>query len=663
MAIKGEHIENPPKTKWGLLDILIVVVMLAVAVIGVMEEAAIVKLICLALFVTASLILLFSVVSSRRSKSTKHSTVSSRKTLDSELHSGVDVRLERKKTIQGDFTVRGESLRGSEIRRRGDGSQFDTIPLADFSLNGRDGSRMPEHPESIGRDEAGNLRRKTADATVPDLSELESNRPIGDQSSKGEFDFLLSKLLAAVKDVLPAHTVGFFWANRGRNEIVLEVKLTDSPCFVKVLRGGMDDDIVSQIARHGKAEVISHINTRAEKDILRYYEDVQNVKSFVGVPVFFNHEVVGVLIADSKAEDAYGVETVSILGQFAKLVSAFIKTHTEKYDLRRDARVLATLDVMWKKLRKDLSLEAIMNTLVEAATELLDWDHIAITLYERDFNKWMIGKVVSKVKREYIPLMTEIDFERSVTGRAIRNGAYAIVESLREDVVRFARSEMLSKVGSFAVIPICSPSKCYGAVSIESGESGNYSKKDVDILQHLTTPVSSAIELLNTVNLANEFVAIDELTGTYNRKFLCKKIDEEISRATDYDTELSFVIMSVDSPDILVERYGGQGFDIIVSRVARLIRNSARQYDVVGRYDSSKFGVLLFNTGADDAFLWAEKVRRNIASHILSLGGRSFSVTVSAGISRIVEGSNRDQLINSAIQVLGKAEGNTVMVY
>lgn len=466
-----------------------------------------------------------------------------------------------------------------------------------------------------------------------------------------------------MKDVLPAHTVGFFWANRERNEIVLEVKLTDSLCSVKVQRSGMDDDIVSQIARHGKAEVISHINSRAEKDILRYYEDVQNVKSFVGVPVFFNHEVVGVLIADSKAEDAYGVETVSILGQFAKLVSAFIKTHTEKYDLRRDARVLATLDVMWKKLRKDLSMEAIMNTLVEAATELLDWDHIAIALYERDFNRWMIGKVVSKVKREYIPLMTEIDFERSVTGRVIRNGTYAIVESLREDVVRFARSEMLSKVGSFVAVPICSASKCYGAVSIESGESGNYSKKDVDILQHLTTPISSAIELLNTVNLANEFVAIDELTGTYNRKFLCKKIDEEISRAIDYDTELSFVIMSVDSPDILVERYGEQGFDIIVSRVARLIRNSARQYDVVGRYDSSKFGVLLFNTRADDAFLWAEKVRRNIASHILSLGGRSFSVTVSAGISRIVEGSNRDQLINSAIQVLGKAEGNTVMVY
>lgn len=189
MAIKGEHIENPPKTKWGLLDILIVVVMLAVAVIGVMEEAAIVKLICLALFVTASLILLFSVVSSRRSKSTKHSTVSSRKTLDSELRSGVDVRLERKKTIQEDFPVRGESLRGFEIRRKGGGLQSDTSPLADFSLNGRDGSGMPERPESIGRDEAGNLRRKPVDATVPDCLNSSPSAPSATGVPKGNSIF------------------------------------------------------------------------------------------------------------------------------------------------------------------------------------------------------------------------------------------------------------------------------------------------------------------------------------------------------------------------------------------------------------------------------------------------------------------------------------------
>jgi len=664
MAKEGERKINPPKKRWGLLDVLIVLVMLFVAAIGAMEEIVIVKVICLVLFIIAGLLLFFSLLSSHKSKSAEHSELSLGETMDSETPSRLKFHPPQKKITLNDFQSRWETEAGFEIRQKESSPQFTHNRTTEHIFVRKDEKERSEMLERMGINTIDALKRQTVDIKLSDFFGAESRHFIGEQGPKGEFDFLLSKVLAVVKDVLPAHTVALFWANKEKRQIVLEVKLTDSAHFAKAQRYGMGEDVVSQIARNGKAEVISQINCKAEKDILRYYEDVQNVKSFVGVPVFFNHEVVAVLVADSKVEDAYGVETVTTLGQFSKLISALIKSYTEKYDLRRDAEVLMVLDTMHRKLKKNVALETIMDTMVEAITELLDWDYLAISLYDRDYKKWMVYKVASRDRSDYIPEMAEIDFEHSLTGLAIRKGTCTVIDNLeKENVVRYTRDESIPRRGTFLTVPIYYLNKCYGAVSIESRQVGNYSRKDIDILQHLVVGVASAIELLYAVDLLNEHIMIDELTGTYNRKFLFRKIDEEIARAMDYDSDLSFIIISIDNSDALIERYGVQGFDVIVSKVAHLICNSLRHYDVVGRYDASRFGVLLINTNADDAYLWAEKVRRNVASHILSIGGRSFSVTVSAGVCKTVEGMSRDQLISSATQVLAKAEGNTVMVF
>jgi diguanylate cyclase (GGDEF)-like protein len=121
----------------------------------------------------------------------------------------------------------------------------------------------------------------------------------------------------------------------------------------------------------------------------------------------------------------------------------------------------------------------------------------------------------------------------------------------------------------------------------------------------------------------------------------------------------------IDNSQELASRHGHQGFDSILNQVAKIIRSSIRSYDLVARQENDGMAVVLINTAASEAYLWAEKMRKQIASHIITLDGKSFSVTVSAGVCGLSEGMHKDELLAGTTRVLSKAiedGGNLVRV-
>ncbi len=91
-----------------------------------------------------------------------------------------------------------------------------------------------------------------------------------------------------------------------------------------------------------------------------------------------------------------------------------------------------------------------------------------------------------------------------------------------------------------------------------------------------------------------------------------------------------------------------------------------RSYDIVGRFDANRFGILLVNTAANDAYLWAEKIRKNLAGLVINLDGKTFSITISIGVCGVLEGMRKEDLVGNTAAVLNKATeagGNVVRVY
>ena len=57
-------------------------------------------------------------------------------------------------------------------------------------------------------------RRPSGEMEIPDFFDLDSDAPYSETEPKSEFHSLANKVLLVLKDVLFAHSVAFFWANR-----------------------------------------------------------------------------------------------------------------------------------------------------------------------------------------------------------------------------------------------------------------------------------------------------------------------------------------------------------------------------------------------------------------------------------------------------------------
>jgi diguanylate cyclase (GGDEF)-like protein len=552
----------------------------------------------------------------------------------------------------------------------------------DFQVTGKqyqvDYVDEPEHSQPM-HDERDNITLEKKDSektttTVFELNEFIETPGIGEnaeESPRAEFNALIQRVLSVVKDIQFAHTVALFWMNREKQQLVLEGYTTDSEKFMTNRRLPIGSDVVSQIAVNGKPQIVNFVDALGQDDMVPYYETTDVVKTFVGVPIFFSgiqsQDPVAVLALDCLEADAYGNETITSLAQIAKLISTLIRSYTSKYDLLLDSEVLRSISRVREQLSIDFGAHSITRSLAEETSRLVPWDYIAIVLFDDSRKSWIVHNLLNRMNDPYVPLMSELDPQQSLVIGVIQTGVPKIIDDLSTTTVpRFYQAERCESKGALVIIPLNSLNRCYGALVIESKDPKTYSDADVKLVQKLAETSSWALEILSLTEVMNNYVSLDETTGVLTRKSFMGRLHEEVQRASDFSNDLSLVMVSIDRMDDHIARYGREAFDFILQNVGRMVKVSIRPYDVVGRFDFNCFVILLVNTTSNEASLWAEKIRKNVASNILNIDNKSFSVTISVGVAGAIDEASDVDLLENTDRVLRKAieaGGNIVRVY
>ncbi len=509
---------------------------------------------------------------------------------------------------------------------------------------------------------------------LSDYFDAESALYQGEPEPRTEFNYLLHKILALIKEVLFAHSVVFFWANREKGQMVMEARVSDSASAITARRYPIGPDLVSRVAEQQTPELINDVNPLSERELMPYYSSPVSVKSFVGVPVYFPKGPqqspglpVAVIAVDGRGEDAFGPETLALLGQFTKLVSGLIKSYTDKYDLLLDSELLRSIRKLQERVRSDFSLETILNQLIEETSKLVSWDHISIVLHDERRHAWVVKKVSNRAPEGYVVLEQIVDFPDSVVGQTIKSNGHRVVDDLEADPLpRYHGAERITRRGSFVSVPVSSLNKCYGALNVESREPYNFSRQDIEMLYRLAENSAFALEILYLEELIREYVIIDDNTGLYAKRFFLQRLGEELQRADDLGSTLTVLLIAVDRFSEIVQRYGRDGVERMMLTLSRAIRQSVRGYDLVGRPEDERFALALLDTPSNEAYLWAEKIRKNIAAQVINLDGKSFSITVSIGLAGAQEGMRKEELMANAVTVLNRATesgGNMVRVF
>lgn len=501
------------------------------------------------------------------------------------------------------------------------------------------------------------------------LSVLTEELPLSGREPREEFEFFLNRILMAIRSVSNTRTAAFLIVNAERGEMIVQALVTDvKPAISRSSRFKMGNDAISQIVSNAKPEILSEINPAAELDLIPYYEKKVRTKTFIGVPVFYEKAVVGVLCADTNVRDVYDEITVNFFGQLTRLISGLVNSYTNKYELLQSYRTLEAINQFRSIMdTQGKSMKDVVNTLMEAAASIFDFTDIGLCGYDEKRDAWAIATRKNKNRRADSQSDTVVDLENTLVGKSILNNKTIVLAPV-EGEHRRTHSKEKNLPGGFFVsvpIPLRSIGSTYGALFVEGRSHGSINDYDISILEILCDHAGSSIEKMHIMNMLKSNAMFEFGSGLVNNPAFKVRLEEEFRRSSDLGQPTTLCLFSIDKYASYDPAQNSERMQQIVFHVTKTTKKLLRPYDVFGKAGEKTFGIILVGMKTDQAKIWAERLRREIASSVLPIGEMRFTVTLSIGLAGTKSADSPASLVKNARTVLKKSVTgtNTVTVF
>jgi diguanylate cyclase (GGDEF)-like protein len=152
-----------------------------------------------------------------------------------------------------------------------------------------------------------------------------------------------------------------------------------------------------------------------------------------------------------------------------------------------------------------------------------------------------------------------------------------------------------------------------------------------------------------------ELVYRDGITGLYNHRYFHETLEKELSRSKRYHSSLSLILFDLDHFKKINDRYGHPAGDVILMNIAKAVCAAVRPCDIVARYGGDEFAIILPETGAEGARVFASRLRRCVEGIATNHQDQIIYVTMSAGLTTTTPETQeitKDELILATDQAL-----------
>jgi diguanylate cyclase (GGDEF)-like protein/PAS domain S-box-containing protein len=151
----------------------------------------------------------------------------------------------------------------------------------------------------------------------------------------------------------------------------------------------------------------------------------------------------------------------------------------------------------------------------------------------------------------------------------------------------------------------------------------------------------------------------DPLSGLFTRRYFEEWIDKEMERNKRNSTApaIGLLMFDLDKFKSINDTYGHQAGDYVIATTAKILKESARKSDIIGRYGGEELLVLLVGTTPRGTCAAAEKFRKAVQEHEYIHEGKRIPVTTSVGASFFLsKDDNRVDVVKRADECLYQAK-------
>ncbi len=149
----------------------------------------------------------------------------------------------------------------------------------------------------------------------------------------------------------------------------------------------------------------------------------------------------------------------------------------------------------------------------------------------------------------------------------------------------------------------------------------------------------------------------DEMTSQLNRTRLPQAIAAVLGRAEHRQTSSAFLMIAVNNLASVNETFGFDIGDEVLNATAKIVKGKLRSGDLLGRYSSNKFGVIISNSGAGAMRIAAERFMKAVRQTQIDTSACQLTATISiGGITIPDQASTVQQVFSRSLHALEAAK-------
>jgi diguanylate cyclase (GGDEF)-like protein len=485
---------------------------------------------------------------------------------------------------------------------------------------------------------------------VDEPLQIESDRDV-----EKIFDSFLATISPLIKTTLVADSVVLFLMNFSKKKFYIRYKVTDfEDQFTRESFVELDQGLPAVVFKNKSSLIENHLPD-SENLIPYYSHKVPPAKSFLGVPVYYKQQVIGVLCVDSSAEESFSNDDLKIITMFSQLIKLQLVSSNKLYEYETENWIAKILYDFSKEVLQFQSSAELWKFLGEFLRKNFGADRIIIS--ER------MGKTTGKISfiNQGTPALKvgqEFPLNEGIIGWVFRKDQSLMVDDFAEKenyVPRFYMHESPEmQYRSLLSVPVSRDENVRAAISLECFKSNQFKNQTKKILETMAYQIASFLEKIEVVEKISEQNIIDTGTGLGNIKALQRELDKEIKRAKEFDKCFSIILFKLNHHK---KDSSNSVHDKLVSEFLSFSLPEFPKSSNIFRVEQNSIAIILAEKLLQEVVPIVQGICKKVSEKNIWVDGLIEDFNINCGLVQYPEmGDNSTELIEKAQLAMTKAE-------
>lgn len=352
----------------------------------------------------------------------------------------------------------------------------------------------------------------------------------------------------------------------------------------------------------------------------------------------------------------------------------YVQLNFENHDLRvlieksrqSDEKIEYVTDFL-NSIISVLDRKALSKTLLEKTLQLLNAEQGSLMILDGETSELVVEAY--KSLGDAVTEKMRIKRGEGIAGIVLERGGALLVKDIESDPRVRKENRPHYKTKSFISALINIENRLKGVLNVSDKVKGEaFNEADLNLLKSIIDNSAIAIErsfLYDETEELRKLSITDPLTGIYNRRYLNRRLSEEITRYNRYKHPFSFMMLDLDRFKEYNDTFGHIAGDNLIKALAHITEKSLRAIDIAARFGGDEFVAIFPQTPKIDAIQITNRLKEQI-DIALTEHNIDMPLTVSMGLATYPDdASSIMELIEKTDQALylAKKGGGNRVVY